>query len=108
MPRRDEDGMRAQPLGPADRHRGPDTEVAGYVVRREDDAPAAGMTDDDRLCGDLRAVPDLDARVKGVHVDVQDMTAGIVRGACLVHHLARLWLGFPALAPSLPLTVAPG
>src|SRR5215475_9478258 len=60
------------------------------------------MAHDDWLASDLGAVPDLDAGIERVHVAVQDVTACIVRYACLIHYLPRLLLGLqPQLASLL-------
>src|SRR5215467_6402834 len=73
---RDEDRLRAQPARPCHRHRRADPEDAGLVGRGEHHAAAAG-TDDHRQPGELGPVTDLDTGVEGVHVGVEDVTAGI-------------------------------
>ena len=67
-----EDGRRAEPLGPHRRHGRVDAVAARLVGRRRHDAPRAGAAHHDRLAGQLGSAPHLDADVERVHVDVQD------------------------------------
>ena len=73
---RDEDRLRAQPPRPGHRHRRTDPERRGPRRSRKHH-PAAAAADDHRLPGEFGLVTDLDAGVEGVHVDVEDVTAGV-------------------------------
>jgi uncharacterized protein (UPF0548 family) len=81
VPGRDDDGLRAQAPGPADRHRRVHAVGARLVGRRQHHAPARRVTDDDRAAMQFGPVPDLHAGEERVHVDVQDAAAGVVLDA---------------------------
>jgi len=69
--------MRAEPLGGDDRHRAVDAEGTSLVRRGTDHASSAESADDDRATSEFGAVALFDERVKGVHVDVQDVKRGV-------------------------------
>src|SRR5690606_34532925 len=73
----DRRGAQAQRL--RHRHRRAHAEPARLVRGTGDDPPALGGADDDRLALQTRIVEHLDRGVEGVHIDVQDAGAGVVR-----------------------------
>jgi hypothetical protein len=68
-----EDQVRALPLCGNRRHGRSDAVLSGFVARRRHDAPLAGPAHGDRLAAKIRIVPLFDRRVKGIHVDVDDL-----------------------------------
>ena len=74
---RQEDGVRAEPLGLDDGHGRAHAEGARLVGAGGDDpARAPAPADDDRQAAQLGAPRLLDRGEEGVHVDVEDGTAG--------------------------------
>ena len=68
-PRRQEDALRAEPVGGDGGHGAVDAVPPGHVVGRRHHAPLfRRAAHDDRLADQLRPVPLLDRGVKGVHV----------------------------------------
>ena len=67
-----EDGLRAEPVGGAERHGGVDAELARGVGRGRDDAALIGLSADDHGLAFERRVEELfDGDEEGVHVDVE-------------------------------------
>ena len=86
-----EDQVGALPLRGNRWHGRPDAELARFVAGRRHDAALAGSADGDRLAAEIRIVPLLDRRVKGIHVDVDDLAlrrAGAIRSGS-VESMAR-------------------
>ncbi len=55
-----------------------DAELAGHVIGCGDNAPPLGRAaHDDRLPGQLRPVALLDRGIEGVHVEMDDFSAGV-------------------------------
>ena len=68
----DEDGLRAEAGGGAQRHGGVDSELARGIGRGRDDAALVGLSADDDGLADERGVEELfDGDEEGVHVDVE-------------------------------------
>ena len=73
-----DDRLRAQAQRLPDRHGSSNTERASLVGSTGHDRPALGCADDDRLSCKGRVIEHLDSRVERIHVDVQDVGAGVV------------------------------
>ena len=68
----DEDGLRAESVGGAQRHGGVDAEFARGVGRGRDDAALVGLAADDHGLAFERGIEELfDGDEEGVHVDVE-------------------------------------
>ena len=72
--------LRAQPPGPRHGHGGGDPEAASLIGGREHHA-AVAPADDDGSAHQVGVAEQGRRRVEGVHVDVQDRAAGVVRRA---------------------------
>ena len=70
--RREDDGLGAQPAGPAHGHGRVDAEAAGLVGGGRHHAPGPGAADENGPAGEGGIVEDLDRGVEGVEVDVED------------------------------------
>jgi hypothetical protein len=72
-----ENRLRAEPSSSGDRHRAVDAEGTSLVRRGTDHTPSAEATDDDRPLSKFGPIALLDGRIKGVHIDVQNVERGV-------------------------------
>src|SRR5438876_4218311 len=71
-----EHSIKAETFRSNSRHRRTDSKLSGFVGSGADNGATTPPSDDDRLAAQLRIVALFDRRIKGVHVDMNDLANG--------------------------------